>query len=215
MKNNTTIIAVAAVVIIAAFTGGTYYYKQNQKQKALEAVQHREQMMVREHSPTLGKQNAPVEIVEFLDPECGTCARFYPFVKSLLSEFPGEIKLVVRYAAFHKNSVFAIKILEAARKQGKYWQTMELLYKHQPQWGNHQNPNPEFIWTVLPEISGLDIKRIRAELDDPAVMKIIAQDMEDIKQLDVKATPTFYVNKKPLPSFGYDQLRSAVLSAIQ
>jgi len=215
MKNNKIIIAVAAITVVALFTGGTYIYKQQEKKKALLALERLGKLMVKDYSPTMGNKDAAVEIVEFLDPECGTCARFYPFVKALLKEFPGKIKLVVRYAAFHKNSVFAIKVLEAARKQGKYWQTMELLFKHQPEWGNHQNPNPELIWTFLPEVSGLNIDQLRKDIDDPKVMSMIAQDMEDVKQLDVKATPTFYINKKPLPSFGYEQLRSAVVSAIQ
>ncbi|NMG42229.1 thioredoxin domain-containing protein [Aromatoleum toluvorans] len=33
------------------------------------------------HSPTLGKADAPVVIVEFLDPACETCRAFYPRVK--------------------------------------------------------------------------------------------------------------------------------------
>ena len=42
----------------------------------------------------LGPTNAKVGIVEFLDPACETCRRFYPFVKDMLIAHPERIHLV-------------------------------------------------------------------------------------------------------------------------
>ena len=42
----------------------------------------------------------------------------------------------------------------------------------------------------------------------PEMDKIVAQGLADAKTLKVKATPEFFVNGRPLPSFGFDQLKA-------
>ncbi|POB14770.1 disulfide bond formation protein DsbA [Halobacteriovorax sp. DA5] len=153
----------------------------------------------------MGPDNAKVVLVEFLDPECESCRAFSPYVKEIMNKYEGKVKLVVRYAAFHKNSAYAISILEAARKQGKYWETLDLLFKSQPAWGNHHNPRPDLIWNYLTTLD-LDIDKIKSDMHDPKFMEWIRQDAEDGKALGVRGTPTFFINGKPLERFSYQQL---------
>ena len=40
--------------------------------------------------------------------------------------------------------------------------------------------------------------------------KIVQQDLGDARKLNVKATPEFFVNGKPLPTWGWDQLKTLV-----
>jgi protein-disulfide isomerase len=47
-------------------------------------------------------------------------------------------------------------------------------------------------------------------MQSPAIAQRIAQDMADAKTLQVKATPEYFVNGKPLPQFGLDELKSLV-----
>ncbi|MBF0214737.1 MAG: hypothetical protein HQM00_14440 [Magnetococcales bacterium] len=44
--------------------------------------------------------------------------------------------------------------------------------------------------------------------------QVIQQDIEDGKRLNVRATPEFFVNGRPMPSFGYDQLSRLVKEAV-
>jgi protein-disulfide isomerase len=46
------------------------------------------------------------------------------------------------------------------------------------------------------------------------ITQMIAQDVEDVRTLNVTATPEFFVNGKPMPSFGYDQLKTLVDDAL-
>jgi protein-disulfide isomerase len=213
MNQQSKLIAIAAVVLISLFFGGSYLYNRNQHLKNVQSAEDMKKILVKDHSPVYGNSNAPVVIVEFLDPECETCMLFYPFVKNLMSEHPGKIKLVVRYAPFHQNAMMVVKILEAARLQDKYWETLSLLFERQPEWGSHHHPAPELIWTYLPQV-GLNVKKIKADMEKPEVLGNIQTDMEDLKALGITKTPTFYVNGQPLESFGYEQLRSAVVRAI-
>jgi len=52
-------------------------------------------------------------------------------------------------------------------------------------------------------------------MNDPEIAKRIAQDLADAAALNVRMTPEFFVNGKPLPSFGYNQLRELVEAEIQ
>ena len=54
------------------------------------------------------------------------------------------MRLVVRYAPLHQGSDTAVKILEAARLQGKYWEAVEKAMAFQPQWASHDHPRPEW-----------------------------------------------------------------------
>ena len=57
-----------------------------------------------------------VTIVEFFDPACEACRAFYPVVEDILTDYPDDVRVVLRYAAFHgEASEQAIKVLEAAR----------------------------------------------------------------------------------------------------
>ena len=169
--------------------------------------------MVRPHSPLLGSADAPVVIVEFFDPACETCATFYPIVKQIRAGNPDSIAVALRYAPFHKGSAKVVAALEAARKQDKYWQALEALLKTQSEWAANHEANLERIWPHLKK-AGLDVARLQADMADPAIANLINLDLADAQALRVGKTPDFYVNGKPLPSFGQDPLKTLVASEL-
>jgi protein-disulfide isomerase len=208
------IVLISAICLVIVFVFGSYLYKNQQSKKLGFMAKENASTFVREYSLTLGSNDAKVYIVEFFDPACEACKAFYPLVKNLIAYNPGKVKLVVRYAPFHTGSDYFVKILEAARKQGKFWETLEVMYKNQPYWASHHNPQPELIWQFLPE-AGVNIEQIRNDMNDPEIAKRIEQDLADVKTLNVRQTPEFFVNGKPLPSFGHDQLKELVETEIQ
>lgn len=207
------VFAGACLLLIGVFAFAAFFYKGHQAEKYGFMAQENASVFVRDHSQALGSDSAKVYLVEFMDPACETCAAFSPFVKQLLGAFPGKIKLVLRYAPFHQGADYFVKILEAARKQGKYWETLDVMYKSQPYWASHHDPQPEKIWQFLPA-AGLDMERIRKDMNDPAIVKLIAQDLADAKTLAVRKTPGFFVNGKPLQTFGSEQLLQLVRNEI-
>lgn len=211
-KQNIVLISIGVLILL--FVLGVYIYKSQQAKKYGFMARENASTFVREHSQTLGSDDAKVYLVEFSDPACETCSAFHPFVKKLMADNPGKIKLVVRYAPFHDGADYFVKILEAARKQGKYWETLEVMYKTQSYWASHQNPQPQLIWKFLPH-AGLDLEKIRNNMNDPEIVKLIKQDLADAKTLNVRKTPGFFVNGKPLLVFGYKQLQELVESEIK
>lgn len=204
---------VSCVVLVFVFMFATSYYKGQQAEKYGFMAQENASTFVRDHSQTLGSDDAKVYLVEFMDPACETCAAFAPLVKQIMDEHPGKIKLVLRYAPFHDGAEYFVKILEAAKKQGKYWETLDIMYKSQPYWASHHNPQPQNIWRFLP-MAGLDVEQIKKDMSDPAFDKLIAQDLADAKTLNVRKTPGYFANGKPLQTFGYQQLRQLVQSEV-
>ena len=52
-------------------------------------------------------------------------------------------------------------------------------------------------------------------MNDPEIDKLIKQDLADAKTLNVRKTPGFFVNGKPLERFGRKQLQELVESKIK
>ena len=208
-----TIFIVSAVVLLLVFIVGTLLYTARKEDQAAQRADANRAALVRMHSPTLGKADAPVVIVEFLDPACETCRAFYPLVKQMLAANPDRIRLVLRYAPFHNGSDKVVAVLEAARRQGKLWPALEALLAAQAQWAPHHTPQVALVWPHL-EGLGLNLERVRADMNAPEIGRLIAQDLEDARTLNVTKTPEFFVNGRPLPSFGYEQLRKLVDDAL-
>jgi len=203
-----TLLVFTSIVAVMAFAVSAFVYEQSQLRKNKTADTPVSEL-VRMHSPVFGAASAKVTIVEFFDPSCETCRAFYPRVKELVNAHEGKIKLVVRYAPFHEGSEDMIKILEASRMQDKYWPTLETVLRMQPQWASHANPQPDLIWDYLKE-NGLDIEKARKDASKETVAAVIEQDKTDLRTLNIKQTPTFFVNGQPLPKFGYEQLKALV-----
>ena len=208
-----SLFAVAAAVLLLAFVAGVQFYTRVQSEAASQHAGTNREALIRMHSPSLGKADAPVVIVEFLDPACETCAAFYPMVKQLLAAHPDKIRLVLRYAPFHQGSDKVVGVLVAAHRQGKFWPALEALLASQQAWTEHHTANVERVWPQLEGI-GLNMEQMAFDMAAPEISSVIAQDLADARRLNVSKTPEFFVNGRPLPSFGFEQLRGLVDQAV-
>jgi protein-disulfide isomerase len=204
-----SIIAAGICVLVIALVSATLMYMSDATQSPQSEAMSRNAALASEHSPSLGDSAAKVHIVEFLDPACGTCALFFPMVKQWMEELPGEIHLSVRHVAFHTGSDYAVRILEASRKQDRYWQTLEALLASQNQWVQNHTVQPERIAPAIASV-GLNMEQLMSDMNSVAVMQRIEQDKKDSILLKVSATPEYFVNGRQLPSFGQQQLADLV-----
>jgi protein-disulfide isomerase len=201
---------VASLFILLGVIGlGTWWYFDNHTPQGQEVVAVDRSALVRPHSPSEGKTDAPVVIVEFFDPACDTCRTFYPMVKQLIAEHPGRMRLVMRYAAFHKGSDKVVAVLEAARRQGKFWPALEALFSGQDDWASNHTAKVELALKYLDGV-GLNMEQLAFDMTAPDLQQALAQDMADANTLGVSQTPEYFVNGRPLPSFGFEQLQQLV-----
>ena len=123
--NKTWVVVGTVAAVVVAFVVGGVIFRDSAKQEVAQAAQSNSDALIRAHSPVYGNPAAKVTIVEFFDPACETCRAFYPIVKGIVNASFSQVRLVVRYAPLHKGSDTAVKILEATRQQGKYWEALE------------------------------------------------------------------------------------------
>lgn len=204
-----TAFSTALVVLLTVIVIAGWWYFSNQTTQGQDATVVDRSALIRPHSPSEGRADAQVVIVEFFDPACGTCRTFYPMVKQLMAEHPGRIRLVMRYAPFHKGSDKVVAVLEAARRQGKFWQALEALFDSQEDWASNHTAKVDLTWKYLNSV-GLNMEQLAFEMTAPDLQQAVAQDLSDANTLGVSQTPEYFVNGRPLPSFGFEQLRQLV-----
>ena len=212
MKQKNLFIAVLAVLVLVA-AAGTFMYKKQQAGQASQTTAQNQAVLVRADSPTFGNPNAPVHIVEFFDPACGTCRDFYPLVKAMMAANPDKIRLSMRYAPFHPGSDAVVKVLEASRKQGKFEATLEALFASQDSWVKNHQANVQLIGPAVATL-GMNLEKLQLDALAPEVANIIARDMQDANTMGVTMTPEYFVNGKPLPQFGFAELQGLVNEAL-
>ena len=169
--------------------------------------------LVRPASPVMGPAAAPVTVVEFLDPACEACRAFAPVVKQIQFLYPDEVRVVVRFAAFHPGSEEAVRILMAAQRQKKFEPVLAALFDRQEEWASHGSPDLAAAWKFA-AAAGLDVDAARKEAASASVDAHLKQEEADITALQVERTPTFYVNGKLLQDFGAQQLMNLVKSEL-
>jgi protein-disulfide isomerase len=207
--------AIAMITIIAAIAGANYY--RNSIQSERQPTTTTNSSLVREDSPTLGAADAPVTIVEFLDPECESCRAFNPTIKKILKEYDGKVKLVVRYMPLHPNSLLAATYTEAAGEQGKYWQMQETLFQRQTEWGTRhgqsaisQQPNAPALFEKYAMELGLNIDKINSAVRENRYAAKLERDKKDGQSLGVRQTPTLFVNGRKLARLYEADLKSLI-----
>jgi protein-disulfide isomerase len=201
----------AVIVLIIGVTLAVY----NRSQESAGQLSATDQsLLVREDSPARGPADAPVTLVEFLDPECEACRAAYPVVEQILEDYDGQIYYVVRYFPNHANSVLAVAATEAAGEQGKYWEMQELLFATQPTWGEKQTPQTELFISYAQQL-GLDIEQFKASLQNPSHPAKAQRDNQDAQTLNVRGTPTFFVNGEVVYGMDERSMRALIDEAIE
>ncbi|ATP52067.1 TPA: DsbA family protein [Pseudomonas putida] len=206
-----TAVIIISLLAIAGFLAAAFIYKGKEPAPEVAVPVQSTSALLRFNAPSFGPAKAPVTIVEFFDPSCESCRAFYPIVKQMMAKHPEDVRLVLRYVRLHVGSEEAIRLLEAARKQGVFAPVLEAVLESQPQW--HDDATAAAAWEAA-ALAGLDVDKARSHMMSPDIIAAIERDTQDAKTLGVKGTPTFFVNGKPLLSFGaqplYDLIRSEI-----
>ena len=213
-KNRSNQVFTILFILLVVTAAAVFLYVRNAAPSSQDDDPARQAALASEDAPSIGDANAKVHIVEFLDPACETCAIFFPMVKDWMSQVPGQIRLSVRHVAFHDGAEYAVRVLEASRNQGKYWETLEAMLATQRQWTEHHTVLPERIGPAIASV-GLDMDQLMADMNSDEVTRRIAKDKADSITLGVSATPDYHVNGRPLPSFGRQQLADLVREELE
>ena len=176
--------------------------------QAVQAMREREQdelmqtVMSGENAVVMGDANAPITIVEFFDYNCGFCKRAASVIRPALDENP-DVRLILReYPILSEGSLFAARAALAAREQGKYeefhWALMDV-----------PRVTEESTIEVAEEL-GIDIEKLRVDMDDDSIQSHIDLSRQIGSALGVTGTPAFLIGDQLIPGF-VDEARLAEL----
>lgn len=146
------------------------------------------------NAPVLGNPDGDVTVVEFFDYNCPYCRRAMSEVQGLLNADP-DVRLVYReWPILNEGSVFAARAALAAREQGKYedfhWALMGL-----------EEPAIEAsVLRVAKEI-GLDLDKLRADMNAPDVQQHIDDSKRLTRALGFNGTPSFVIGDNLIPGY--------------
>ncbi|MGB5812670.1 MAG: thioredoxin domain-containing protein [Polyangiales bacterium] len=142
-------------------------------------------------SPLRGSPMAPVTIYEFSDFQCPHCRLASPFLKQVVDDSKGKVKLVFKQYPLpgHPKAREAAKATIAADKQGKFWEMHDLIF------ANQEKLAAANFADYAREI-GLDVKRFIADMNSNAAEAKINEDRAAGKRVGVDSTPTIIVNDR-------------------
>jgi len=141
------------------------------------------------HDPTVGPADAPVTIVQFAEYQCYFCNEAKPSLEQILAKYDGKVRLVWKDYPLsnHGRAMPAAVAAHCAGEQGKYWEMSKLLLANQ-----HAVSDADVAGYAM----DLDLKAepFQACMTSGRQEPIVQEDLRQGKALDVRSTPTFFVN---------------------
>ena len=149
----------------------------------------------------LGRDDAPIKVIEFFSMTCSHCASFhantFPEVKTRLID-EGVVQFEKR--AFPLNGI-ALRAHAMARtvSNEKYYPLVNMLLEQQANWKNAVDPIEAL--RKLGRLAGISGAEFDATMRNrPLIESIVQMQQDAIRDFKVKATPTFVINNETIIS---------------
>ena len=156
--------------------------------------------------PVAGNPDGDVTVVEFFDYNCPYCKRATGVLRDLMAEDP-NVRVVFReWPILGEGSYFAARAALAARNQDRY-EDMHFALMDLDQ-------ADEASVMATAEALGLDLDRLRTDMEDPAMLDQFQTTNELAQGLGFSGTPSFVIGDELIPGVATpDQMREAVKAA--
>ena len=147
---------------------------------------------------TRGGEKATVTLEEFSDFQCPACGNLEPGLRKVVKDYGDRARLVFRNypLPMHRYAFFAAQAAEAAGQQGKFWEMHDALYDNQKEWSESMEPRVQF--DSYATRLGLDVQKFKADMTRQDLAERIRADMQRGNSLNVRGTPTIYLNGREL-----------------
>ena len=146
-------------------------------------------------SPTKGKKDAQIQIVEFSDFQCPFCSRVSAPLKDLEAKYGDKMSVTFKHfpLSFHKEAMPAAMASMCANEQGKFWEYHDQLF------ANQKALMPDNLKTYATTV-GLDMAKYDACMTSNKYQAQIDADMAEARDAEVRGTPTLFINGRKFNS---------------
>jgi protein-disulfide isomerase len=147
----------------------------------------------------LGKDDAPVTIVEYASMTCPHCAQFHdktlPELKTKYID-TGKMRLILREFPFDARAEAGFMLARCS--EDRYFAMVDVLFKQQGTWATAQNAREALL--QLAKLAGFSQESFEACLTNQKLLEDIRTVRErGSKDFGVTSTPTFFINGGKYP----------------
>ncbi|HJN37343.1 MAG TPA: thioredoxin domain-containing protein [Gammaproteobacteria bacterium] len=163
-------------------------YRGIQEEKALDATKNKalsmkDELFYKSGDPSMGNNNAPITIVEFMDYQCGYCKLMDSPLKEMVNNNPDKYRVVVKPVPFFgENSQVAATVAMAASSASKFEAVHQALLQLKKPYKKE-----DMINILSKNGVKLNAKNFSSNVD--ATIQLA-------RALEVDSTPWFFVHRK-------------------
>ena len=169
----------------------------------------------------MGKADAPVVMVEYFAQACSVCARFdqevFPQIKAKYID-TGKVRYVMRLLPIFPLDGPSYK-LDLCVPPEKFFQSADLLFRHQPEWDAAEFPvsDPHSGLLKMAALLGLSTEKADACMNstehDAAINKVA---QEAVARYQPDGTPTLVIDfkKVDMPQKSWEEVQTALDAAL-
>ncbi|MEZ4265706.1 MAG: thioredoxin domain-containing protein [Myxococcota bacterium] len=128
-------------------------------------------------------------LVLFSDLQCPYCARLLPVLDRLEARYPGDLRIVFRHfpLPFHAEAARAARATVCAARQERFWPMHDRIFARQSDLAGAD-------FSVWAGELGADPEAFRECMRDPASAAAVEDDKAAARELEVRGTPTTFIN---------------------
>jgi len=144
-----------------------------------------------------GPEDAIVTVMVYGDLQDGTSGLFDTVVNRLLAEYPEDVRFVSRIFPLvgrNDKAVLAAQAVEAAHRQGRFWEMHDLLYSQQENWVNLSLEDFEQWSAAQASGLGMDAALYQADVQSEAVVDLVQSNFETAQKFGPFAVPLIVIN---------------------
>lgn len=141
------------------------------------------------NTPVYGNKNAPIMLIVFSDFQCPFSKRGFDTAHALIQKYGNKVMYVYKHLPlpFHPEAMPAAKAVQAAGKQGKYYEYHDKLFENQSQLG-------EELYVKLAKDLGLNMDKFNADRNGAEIEEQVKKDAAQANSLGFNGTPGFALN---------------------
>ncbi len=131
-----------------------------------------------------------IVVVGYEDFLCPYCRRLHQNYRRLRRSLGDRLVYVFRHfpnERAHPGAVLAARAAEAAARQDRFFEMHDWLFDREPTFGRNE------LVAAAGEL-GLDVERFVRDLDDPALLARVEEDLSDGRKNGVTGTPTLFID---------------------
>lgn len=166
---------------------------------------------IRKGEPFLGKESAPVTIVEYASKTCPHCANFHNNILPVLKKEyidTGKVRLVYRDFPLDRLALRAAMVAHCAPKD-RYFAFVSAIFSTQSKWARDTNPIAALARIAL--LGGMSQAEFDACMQNQEVADAVVNTrLEGDKTYHVNSTPTLIIGGERYGGLTLDQIRAVI-----